>query len=90
MISLKVYTNWINKAPKTARITYYRGYLCDPKLGSISPSDNTRVFKLRKLVQDSEENNLVTLVQKRHGDFDYEYMAVRKWFGVYFGSYLFL
>ena len=77
MISLKAYTNWINKAPKTARITYYRGYLCDPKLGSISPSDNTRVFRLRKLVQDSQEDKLVTLVQKRHGDFDYEYIAVR-------------
>ena len=60
MISLKVYTNWIIKAPKTARITYYRGYLCDPKL-----------------VQDSQKDNLVTLVQKRHGDFDYEYIAVR-------------
>ena len=83
MISLKAYTNWINKAPnwinkaKTARISYYRGYLCDPKLGSISPSDNTRVFRLRKLVQDSQEDKLVTLVQKRHGDFDYEYIAVR-------------
>ena len=77
MISLKVYTNWIIKAPKTARITYYRGYLCDPKLGSISSNDNTRVFRLRKLVQDSQEDNLVTLVQKIHGDFDYEYIAVR-------------
>jgi hypothetical protein len=39
----------------------------------------------------------VTLVQKKHGDFDYEYMAVRRftngkarWSGVYFGSFLFL
>jgi hypothetical protein len=27
------------------------------------------------------------LVQKRHGDLDYEYIAVRKWFGDYFGFY---
>jgi len=78
MISLKAYTDWINKAPKNARLTYYRGYLCDPKLQPISPSDNTRVFKLRTLVQRSEEGGLVNLVQKKHGDFDYEYMAVRK------------
>jgi hypothetical protein len=78
MISLKAYTNWINKAPKNARLTYYRGYLCDPKLQPISPNDNARVFKLRTLVQKSEEGNLVNLVQKKHGDFDYEYMAVRK------------
>jgi hypothetical protein len=78
MISLKAYTDWINKAPKNARLTYYRGYLCDPKLQPISPSDNTRVFKLRKVVQKSEEGGLVNLVQKKHGDFDYEYMAVRK------------
>jgi hypothetical protein len=24
-------------------------------------------------------------VQKKHANFDYEYMAVRKWFGGYFG-----
>mgnify|MGYP003671746337 FL=1 len=78
MISLKAYADWIIKAPKTARITYYRGFLCDPKLQPISPSDSKRVNKLRKVVQVSEGVGEVNLVQKKHGDFDYEYMAVRR------------
>ena len=80
MISLKTYADWIIKAPKTARITYYRGYLCDPKLQArvYGSTDMTRVNKLRTAVQKSEEEGFVTLVQKKHGDFDYEYMAVRR------------
>ena len=86
MISLKAYTSWINKTSGGERVTYYRGFLCDPALQPISPQvDMTRVKKLRRLVQKSQEGNLVNLVQKKHGDFDYEYMAVRIWFGVYFG-----
>jgi|TARA_R110000751_G_scaffold28008_1_gene73507 hypothetical protein len=79
MISLKAYTNWINKTNGGERITYYRGYLCDPALQPISPNvDIERVKKLRRLVQKSQEGNLVNLLQKRHGDFDYEYMAFRR------------
>ena len=79
MISLKAYTDWINKAPKNARLTYYRGYLCDPYLQPISPTiDRERVKKLGKVAYDSYNANLVNLVQKKHADFDYEYIAVRK------------
>tara|TARA_R110000803_G_scaffold171184_1_gene234061 strand:+ start:533 stop:790 length:258 start_codon:yes stop_codon:yes gene_type:complete len=78
MISIKAYADWMIKAPKGARITYYRGYLCDPKLQPIAPSDSKRVDKLRKAVQVSEEAGNVTLLQKKHGDFDYEYMAFRR------------
>ena len=78
MISLKAYTDWINKTSGGERLTYYRGFLCDPALQPISPKvDNERVKKLRRLVQKSQEDNYVTLVQKKHGDFDYEYIAVR-------------
>jgi len=78
MISLKAYTDWINKTSGGERLTYYRGFLCDPALQPISPKvDNERVKKLRRLVQKSQEDNSVTLVQKKHGDFDYEYIAVR-------------
>jgi len=78
MISLKAYTDWINKTSGGECLTYYRGFLCDPALQPISPKvDNERVKKLRRLVQKSQEDNSVTLVQKKHGDFDYEYIAVR-------------
>ena len=79
MMSLKAYQTWINKSRKNDKITYYRGYLVEPSIQPIAPTqDIKRVEKLQRAVFDTYLTNLVTLVQKRHGRFDYEYMAIRK------------
>ena len=79
MMSLKAYQTWINKSRKGDKITYYRGYLVEPSIQPIAPTqDRKRVEKLQTAVYHTYLTNLVTLVQKRHGRFDYEYMAVRK------------
>ena len=79
MMSLKAYQTWINKSRKSAQITYYRGYMVEPSIQPIAPTqDRKRVEKLQRFVLDSYLANHVTLVQKRHGRFDYEYMAVRR------------
>ena len=79
MMSLKAYQTWINKSRKGDKITYYRGYLVEPSIQPIAPTqDIKRVEKLQRAVFDTYLTNLVTLVQKRHGRFDYEYMAIRK------------
>ena len=79
MMSLKAYQTWINKSRKRDKITYYRGYLVEPSIQPIAPTmDRKRVEKLQQAVFNTYLADLVTLVQKRHGRFDYEYMAVRK------------
>ena len=79
MMSLKAYETWIKKSRKRDQITYYRGYIVEPSIQPIAPTmDRKRVEKLQKAAYDSYLADLVTLVQKRHGRFDYEYMAVRK------------
>jgi len=79
MMSLKAYQTWINKSRKRDQITYYRGYMVEPSIQPIAPTqDRKRVEKLQRAVYDSYLASLVTLVQKKHGRFDYEYMAVRK------------
>ena len=79
MMSLKAYDTWIKKSRKNDKITYYRGYLVEPSIQPIAPTqDIKRVEKLQRAVYDTYLTNLVTLVQKRHGRFDYEYMAIRK------------
>ena len=79
MMSLKAYNTWLNKAKKGDRVTYYRGYLVEPYLQPISPTtDMRRSESLRKHVYKAYTSNVVTLVQRRHGDLDYEYIAVRK------------
>ncbi len=79
MMSLKAYQTWVNKSRKRDKITYYRGYMVEPSLQPIAPTqDRKRVEKLQQAVLLTYLSDLVTLVQKKHGRFDYEYMAVRK------------
>ena len=79
MMSLKAYQTWIDKSRKNDKITYYRGYMVEPSIQPIAPTmDRKRVEKLQQAVYNTYLSDLVTLVQKRHGRFDYEYMAVRK------------
>jgi len=78
ILSIKRYTDWLNKSIRGDRITYYRGFLFAPKMQRLSPTlDDRRVEGLKKFVYNSYLSNTVTLTQKRHGKFDYEYIAVR-------------
>ncbi len=78
MLSIKRFEEWINKSKKGDKVTYYRGYIMAPHLQKFSPTtDERRVNSLKNRVQNAYNHNLVTLVQRRHGDLDYEYIAVR-------------
>ena len=78
MLSIKKYQDWVNQSTRGDRITYYRGFIMAPQLAKIAPTlDERRVNALKRFVYGSHINNLVTLVQKKHADFDYEYIAVR-------------
>ena len=79
MMSFKAFQNWIKKSRKGEKLSYYRGYIVDPTIQRIAPTnDRVRVDKFRRHVLDAYISDLVTLVQKKHGDLDYEYIAVRK------------
>ena len=78
MLSIKKFDDWLNKSSKGNRITYYRGYLCGPWLQKLSPTmDERRVRTIKQHVYKAADSGVVTLVQKKHEDFDYEYIAVR-------------
>ncbi len=50
-----------------------------PHLQKFSPTtDERRVRSLKNRVYHAYENGVITLVQRRHGDLDYEYIAVRR------------
>ena len=79
MMSFKAFQNWISKSRKGEKLSYYRGYIADPTIQRIAPTnDRVRVSKFRRQVMNAYDDDLVTLVQKKHGDLDYEYIAVRK------------
>ena len=78
MISIKKFDEWLNKSSRGNKIMYYRGYMCGPYLQKLTPTlDERRVRNLRNHVYKAYEHNVVTLVQKKHSDFDYEYIAMR-------------
>ena len=79
MMSFKAFSNWINKSRKGEQLSYYRGYIVDPTIQRIAPTnDRVRVKKFQRQVMDAYDSNLITLVQKRHGNLDYEYIAIRR------------
>ena len=79
LLSIKKFDEWMNKSRRGARISYYRGFLFAPNEQKLSPTlDFRRVDKLARHVRKASMKDLVTLVQKKHDNFDYEYMAVRK------------
>ena len=79
MLSNKAFQSWLKKSRKGEKISYYRGYLADPSIQRISPtSDMLRVRKFQKEVLMAYYKELINLVQKRHGDLDYEYTAIKR------------
>ena len=78
LLSIKKFEEWLTKSNKGNKITYYRGYIMAPQLQKFSPTtDDRRVGSLKKRVMHAYNQSLITLVQRRHGDLDYEYIAVR-------------
>jgi nitrous oxidase accessory protein NosD len=78
MLSAKKFDEFLHKSRKGNKITYYRGYIFDPTLQRLGATqDRERVKKFARHVMNAYDKGLVTLVQKRHDDFDYEYMAIR-------------
>ena len=78
MLSLKKFDEWINKSRKGDKIMYYRGFLFAPNQQKLSPTlDFKRVAKLATHVRNSYYRKAITMLQKRHDNYDYEYWAVK-------------
>jgi len=78
MLSIKKFDEWVSKSRSGQKISYYRGFLFAPNQQKLSPTlDLNRVKRLAEHVRNAYHNNLITMVQKKHDNFDYEYFAVR-------------
>ena len=78
MLSIKKFDEWLNKSRKGDKIMYYRGFLFAPNQQKLSPTlDLKRVEKLARHVRRAYDDNVITMVQKKHDNFDYDYWAVR-------------
>ena len=81
MIGKKRFDEWLKKARKGDRVTYFRGYLCDPWLqpyDKVKHEDHPKIKRFQQYVLGMYDTGKITLVQKRHGAMDYDYMAIKK------------
>ena len=71
---------WLKAAHPGSRITFHRGHLCvDRQQRPHAPHDPARdeLNRLADRTMRASERGLVHLVQKRHGDADFSYLAIR-------------
>ena len=78
VLSLKKFDEWLGKSHRGQKISYYRGFIFAPNEQKLSPTlDLKRVEKLARHVRNACDRSLITMVQKKHDNFDYEYMAIK-------------
>ena len=75
---------WLQTACPDSLIEYHRGHLCVDRQQKFAAPHNAPVNKARAVLHDlatralrASERGLVHLVQRRHGDDDYSYFAIK-------------
>ena len=80
IIDVAGFEGWLRAAHPGSRITLHRGFLCvDRQQRPHAPHDPARdeLNRLADRAMRASADGLVHLIQKRHGDADYSYIAIR-------------
>ena len=80
IIDVAGFEGWLRAAHPGSRITFHRGHLCvDRRQRPHAPHDPARAAlnRLANRAMRASGQGLVHLFQKRHGDADYSYLAIR-------------
>ncbi len=75
------FCGWLGQAGPGDMIEYYRGFLALDSLPAaqrLAQRDCAELLKLARRALWAAEQNLVHLVQRRHGTDDYSYLAVAR------------
>jgi len=67
---------WIKTATPGERVIYYEGYLAKD-LRSNNNNIKQRARAIQELTYHNNKKRNITLVQKKHYDFNYNYIAIR-------------
>lgn len=72
---------WLGSPAKRGeRLEYHRGYLpidMHPLMSKLREPDIGALISVKRTAWDLYMRRLATLVQRRHGDFDYSYFIVK-------------
>ena len=83
--TLEFLKNWLYRSASAGDLlVYWRGYLCCDRM-RVESIDGQLVYRVLypahavgQLLYKAYEQGLVTLVQQKHEDFDYSYIAIRR------------
>ena len=67
---------WIKAATPGERVIYYEGYLAKD-LRSNNNNIRQRARAIQELTYHNKDKRNITLTQKKEGDFNYQYIAVK-------------
>jgi hypothetical protein len=76
----ELFCDWIASADPGQRIEYYRGLLLHdrvPNTTALQPRERVALVALAKRARQTAEDGRVLLVQRRHGEGDYSYIAIK-------------
>ena len=68
--------SWIKTSTPGERVIYYEGYLAKD-LQSNNNNIKQRARAIQELTYHNNKKRNITLVQKKHDDFNYNYIAIR-------------
>ena len=68
--------SWIKTATPGERVIYYEGYLARD-LQSNNNNIKQRARAIQELTYHNKDKRNITLTQKKEGDFNYQYIAVK-------------
>ena len=79
-LSPAAFSAWVARARPGQRLVYHRGLLLHermPSSNALQPRDRVALVALAKRAMQAAEHGRVLLLQRRHGNSDYSYIAVK-------------
>jgi hypothetical protein len=80
LMTEEMFCDWLASAPPGQRLEYYRGLLAHDRVPStkvLHERDRVTLAAVAKRAMQAAEDGRVLLLQRRHGNSDYSYIAVK-------------
>lgn len=80
VLAPEAFRGWLKRAGPGQQLEYYRGYLVRDRWPTSDPSEDERraLGRLAEAAWRAADEGLVDLVQRRNGEFDFSYLAIKR------------
>ena len=80
VLAPEAFRDWLKRAGPGQQLEYYRGYLVRDRwpTSDLSEDERQALGRLADAAWRAADEGLLDLVQRRHGEFDFSYLAIRR------------